>query len=137
MIGVAVFTAWPGSPEGALSGHRDPATPVAPPSAAAPAVIDTKAAAAPVDGNPDAAGLEQQRRVLARTVATLPMVGRVIWSSPSTMEVFLSTVDADSDAMTGICPLVEHYPALAASRVQLTPPPGSNLPVRFRQCRAY
>jgi hypothetical protein len=33
--------------------------------------------------------------------------------------------------------LVERYPDLAASRIQLTPPPGSGEQVRFRQCRAY
>ena len=36
-----------------------------------------------------------------------------------------------------LCPLLEAYPQLAASRIQLTPPPGSDTPTRFIQCRAF
>jgi hypothetical protein len=53
------------------------------------------------------------------------------------MEVVLAAVDAGHDVLLEICPLLERYPALAASRVQLTPPPGDSAQVRFRQCRAY
>jgi hypothetical protein len=86
---------------------------------------------------PDDATLEQQRRDVASAVSTLPMVDRVIWSTTSTMEVFLAAVDADHDPFTTICPLIERYPALAASRIQLTPPPERDAQVRFRQCRNY
>ena len=41
------------------------------------------------------------------------------------------------DIEAALCPLLERYPELAASRVQLQPPPGSQKPVRFRQCRSY
>jgi restriction system protein len=63
------------------------------------------------------------------------MVDRAVWTTQSTLEVFL--LETDSDAIPSICPLVERYPALASSRIQLTPPPGSQAPVRFRQCRVY
>ena len=99
---------------------------------------DAAAPAPPVGGpeaNPDPATLELQRRELASAVATLPMVSRAAWSSTSTLQVFL--VDTGEDPVAVVCPLVERYPALAASRIQLTPPEGSDRPVRFRQCRSY
>lgn len=77
----------------------------------------------------------QQRDAVASAVATLPTVSHAVWSSQSTLEVHL--LDASVDAMPGICPLVERYPELAASRIQLMPPAGSGAQVRFRQCRAY
>lgn len=79
--------------------------------------------------------IAQQREALAADVSTLPLVERAIWSSQSTLEVHL--LDASEDAMPGICPLVERYPDLAASRIQLTPPADSGTGVRFRQCRAF
>lgn len=84
---------------------------------------------------PDAPALEAQRRELAATVATLPGVSRTLWTSSSTLQVFV--LDADADPFAAICPVVEHYPALASSRIQVTPPAESGRPVRFRQCRSY
>lgn len=84
---------------------------------------------------PDAETLERQRKDLARAISTLPMVDRAAWPTNSTIEVIL--LETVNDAIPLICPLVERYPGLAASRIQLTPPPGSEAPVRFRQCRAY
>lgn len=107
------------------------ATEAAPSAAAAPAVQDAPAAFTA----PDAATFEAQRRELAGLVATLPVVSRALWSSASTLEIVVQ--DSDGDPFDAICPLVDRYPALAASRIQLTPPPGSGRAVRFRQCRSY
>src|SRR3546814_9248585 len=63
------------------------------------------------------------------------MVDRAVWSTQSTLQVFL--LDGRGNAFDHICPLVVRYDALASSRIQLTPPPGSELPTRFRQCRSY
>jgi hypothetical protein len=84
---------------------------------------------------PDEALLELQRKDVANAISTLPMVDSVAWPTRSTLEVFL--LETETDAMALICPLMERYPGLAASRIQLTPPQGSQVPVRFRQCRAY
>lgn len=79
--------------------------------------------------------LEKRRRETAGTISTLSGVDRAIWSSQSTLLVNLSSPDANPLAQ--LCPLVERYPELAASRIQLQPPPGSDHQVRFIQCRSY
>lgn len=78
---------------------------------------------------------DEQRETVARAVSTLPMVSHAVWTTPSNLEVHL--VDTSEDAMPGVCGLVERHPDLAASRIQLTPPAGSDAQVRFRQCRAF
>lgn len=87
------------------------------------------------DPDPDAATLEAQRIELAASVSGLPMVARARWLSASTLEVVLA--DNREDPVAAICPRVVRYAALAASRIQLTPPLDSGDPVRFRQCRSY
>jgi len=140
LAGVAVFLALP---------ERTP--PAAAPVVAAPAVTDIPgpaaqpqiaepAGTAPVAEAPAAPGqapmdIEQQRGDVAAAISTLPDVDRAVWSSESTLQVILSTIDGD--AFTRICPLMERYEELASSRIQLTPPPGSTATVRFRQCRSY
>ena len=116
------------------------ATPPAPaeagaqaPAAAPPA--QTAAAAAPGQAQDMPASIERQRAEIAASVSTLPEVDRAFWSSESTLHVILATLDGD--AFTRICPLVERYDELAASRIQLSPPPDSGRSVRFRQCRSY
>ena len=88
---------------------------------------------APRDAAP--ASLEQDRNDAARAIGSLPMVDRALWSSQSTLLVYLDS--ADADAKSAICPLLERYPELGASRIQLQPPEGSGEAVRFFQCRAY
>lgn len=88
---------------------------------------------APRDENP--ATLEQQRTDAARAIGSLPMVDHAVWSTSSTLIVYLSEIDRD--VKPALCPLLERYPELAASRVQSQPPSGSSEPVRFFQCRAY
>jgi restriction system protein len=113
----------------------------APPAAATPstpvpavAIYDPGTQAAPPDAS-DPAVLERQRADIASAISTLPEVDRAIWATQSTLQVYLLRVEGD--AKDDICPLIERYPALASSRVQLTPPPESEAPVRFLQCRAY
>jgi len=140
LAGVAVFLALP-----------ERASPAAAPATAAPAVADVPestaqqqvaepAGTAPVTEAPAAPevapmDIEQQRGDVAAAISTLPDVDRAVWSSESTLQVFLSTIDGD--AFARICPLMERYEDLASSRIQLTPPPGSAATVRFRQCRSY
>ena len=109
-----------------------PATSMSPgatPAAAKPAVALT--AAFPTDP----AVIEQHRREIANAISTLFGVDRALWSTQSTLMVYLSS--EQSDPVNELCPLLERYPELASSRVQLQPPQGSNKAVRFKQCRTY
>ncbi|MEN1940348.1 restriction endonuclease [Luteimonas sp. MJ246] len=112
-----------------------------PPAAAAASPADTPADSTALEQaamamvEPDAAALQAQRRELAATVATLPGMSRALWTSSSTLEVFVA--GAESDPFPAICSLVERYPALASSRIQVTSPVESGRAVRFRQCRSY
>ncbi len=83
----------------------------------------------------DAAKLERRRTEVSHAVATLPGVDRALWTTQSTLLVYL--VDDQSNPYPTICPLLERYEELAATRLQLQPPQGSTKPVRFVQCRAY
>ncbi len=83
----------------------------------------------------DAAELAQRRRDAAESISTLFGVQRAVWSTQSTLQVNLSS--ADANPVSELCPLLERYPELASSRVQLQPPPGSDRAVRFIQCRSY
>jgi len=65
----------------------------------------------------------------------LPHVDRAVWSTQSTLLVYL--LDEQGEPKSEICPLLEQYVELAASRIQLAPPPDSTRPVRFVQCRAF
>ena len=81
------------------------------------------------------AQLTQRRETVAQAISTLPHVDRAVWSTQSTLLVYL--FDEQSEPKRDICPLLERYVELAASRIQLEPPPGSTRPVRFVQCRAF
>lgn len=83
----------------------------------------------------DAASLLRYRTEVAATIATLPGINRAIWETQSTLLVQL--LDDQTDPLPMICPQLERYEALAATRLQLQPPQGSVRPVRFVQCRAY
>ncbi len=83
----------------------------------------------------DAASLARRRSETANAISTVVGVDRAVWSTQSTLVVYLASEDADPSAR--LCPLLERYPELAASRVQLQPPQDSLRSVRFRQCRTY
>lgn len=106
---------------------RDAATPspVATPSpAATPSPV-----AAPVLSE------EEQRRELAQQLSRLPGVDRALWPTRSTLQLFLTDPTVATDL--AICEVVERYPDVRASRLQIEPPAGSDRTVRFMQCRAY
>ncbi|GGK06819.1 restriction endonuclease [Luteimonas terricola] len=128
IAGAAVFAIVPAPRPSLAAAASSPAASADPGRAAA---VEP---AGPV-AEPDAATLDAQRRELASTVATLPEVTRALWTSASTLQVFV--LDTDADPFAAICPLVLRYPALASSRIQLTPPADSGRQVRFRQCRSY
>ncbi|HZW18589.1 MAG TPA: restriction endonuclease [Luteimonas sp.] len=133
VAGLAVFLALPSPPPGASSTVAAPAQRSAPAPAPAPASDAAPAAVPAADDSEE--GLERQRTDVADAVSTLPMVDRAVWSTQSTLQVYL--LETQPDAFDEICPLLLRHDALASSRVQLTPPPGSTAQTRFRQCRSY
>ena len=132
VAGLAVFLLLPAAPEAPAS-PAPAASPVAPPAPAS--AKPAPPAGAPPAAEAPASTLEQQREDVADAVSTLPMVDRAVWSTQSTLQVYL--LDTQGDAFAHICPLLLRHDALAPSRVQLTPPPGSTAQTRFRQCRSY
>ena len=123
-------------PEASSSGATDVAAQATPATqattratAAAPAIEEANIVPT------DPAALERRRKETANAISTLFGVDRAFWSTQSTLLVYLSTDVADPSSE--LCPLLERYPELAASRVQLQPPQGSTKSVRFKQCRSY
>lgn len=125
-----------GSTEAAtvLSTSASP-SPLPPPSATTPAepAAGSTADAGEVPTDPEA--LERRRTDVANAISDLPEVDRALWQTQSTLLVYLQ--DGSFDPLSEICPELERYEELAATRLQLQPPPGSARPVRFVQCRAY
>ena len=133
-VGVLAAMVMPAGPE------RTPATsPAIGPASNAPASTapESPSAATPADAAPAPAVDEgAQRQAVAEGVSTVAGVDRAVWSTPSTLVVYQSGEDIDA-YVPAICAVLEQYPDLRASRLQLQPPPGSRNSVRFRQCRAF
>ncbi|QDH70134.1 restriction endonuclease [Marilutibacter alkalisoli] len=99
------------------------------PSASAPV-----AAAAAADGVDE----ETQRKRITERVGELVGIKRAVWSTRSTLVVFLDDSIPDGPELTRpICDVLSDYPALRSSRLQLEPPEGSDRRVRFLQCHAW
>lgn len=77
--------------------------------------------------------LEQQRQAVTRALSHTPGIARGVWNSRLTLSVDRTTTEAM--AWPIVCKEVERYPSLRTVRVQLNPPPGSDEPVRWRQCK--
>lgn len=108
-----------------------------PPPAAAPGTAANPASAGRALSSPDEldeAQLQQRRKLVAEAISRLPTIDRAIWETQSTLLVHMLD---DGDPRSVICPVLERYDELAATRLQLQPPPGSTQPVRFVQCRAF
>jgi hypothetical protein len=121
-----VTTATPTAPTRKAAVSASPARPKpnVPPVAASSSAVPT-----------DPVELEHRRAAAAAAVSGLPGIDRALWQTQSTLLVYL--IDAQFDPLSEICPELEHYDELAATRLQLQPPSGSTRPVRFVQCRPY
>jgi restriction system protein len=132
VVGLALFVAFHrGDAPSAPMPVASPAATTAPP---APPVQQAPVATTSTSDD-DPATRQQRRSEIAAAVSTLPGIDRAIWETQSTLLVHL--LDDTSDPLPAICPLLERYGDLAATRLQLQPPAGSTKPVRFVQCRAY
>lgn len=105
------------------------------PRIAARAGVATAPAAVPAPATAPVLSEDEQRRALAQQLSSLPGVDRAVWSTRSTLQVFLTDPDVATDL--AICQIVERYTDVRASRLQIDPPAGSERTVRFMQCRAY
>ena len=136
VVGAAVFFLMPngGDSSKSESASASPVTTAPKPAVPAPApAAAIEVEPAPRDADP--AQLDRDRKDVADAISSLPMVDRALWSSQSTLLVYLA--GTGENAKSAICPLLERYPELGASRVQLQPPQDSTEQVRFFQCRAY
>ncbi|GAB2517053.1 restriction endonuclease [Lysobacter humi (ex Lee et al. 2017)] len=108
-------------PDAALSSPR-------PRTAAAPADTAEKPIVVPRSE-------EEQRVDLAHQIATLPGVDRAVWSTRSTLQIFITDPELATDER--LCAVMMPNELLRASRLQLQNPPESGVPVRFKQCASY
>lgn len=110
--------------------------PTAPATAATPTVPQTghpePGTILGTDGDPDAATLAQYRRELAQNVGKQAGVLSAFWQTSQTLAVNRS--EEIDTVWPLICTEVKRYPALRTVRVQLNPRPGTEEPVRWRQC---
>ena len=154
-LGIAVYVL------GLLSQPPAPMAPIPPIAAEAPAAdaSGSPAAAAPAAAAPvyqDPASLEankamkaleevakltdeqrtQRRLMAAARIADLPQATNALWSTQSTLVISLVSGDGiDSGIVNDACAVLVEYEELRYSRLQLEPPAGSNVPVRWRQCQ--
>lgn len=124
-------------PAGADTDAAPTAPAAAPPSAVpaptAPAPAPHAAAPVPSASSGDA---DADRAEVIRTVGALSGTERAAWSTASNLLIYRHT-DAQKPDVDAICQVLERYPELRSSRVQLQPPAGSSSRVRFFQCKAY
>jgi hypothetical protein len=133
VLGAAVCLLLPDPPRAAgVAPATQVATTEAAPRTAAAIAEPALNAAAPADPNRE----QYERAEVMRMVSSLPNVERALWSTSSTMVVYQLREDDQADVKE-ICSILERYPFLRSSRLQLQPPPGSNKRVRFLQCRTY
>ncbi|ALN58342.1 hypothetical protein GLE_2994 [Lysobacter enzymogenes] len=120
------------------AGDDTTAAPAATPPAAVPAPptpASAPQAAAPVP-SASSGDADADRAEVIRTVGALSGTERAAWSTASNLLIYRHT-DAQKPDVDAICQVLERYPELRSSRVQLQPPPGSDSRVRFFQCKAY
>ncbi|WP_028917667.1 restriction endonuclease [Pseudoxanthomonas sp. J35] len=113
------------------------APPAAAPTPAQPALAE-QAATDPVTGkaiedNPDAPTEARYQAEIARTLNNVPGITRAYWLTRATLVV--ERTATDKIVWPFICGELERYPSLRTVRVQLNPRPGTDEPVRWRQCR--
>lgn len=126
-----------------LTARQEPAAALAGPAVTAPAATASAAAApanvatAPTPAAPAPVSETEQRDQARIAISSLPGVEKALWSTRSTLLIYLSDDTADEKDVAEICRIIEQYDSLRASRLQLQPPAGSSSPVRFMQCRAF
>lgn len=79
--------------------------------------------------------IARRRAMAAKDVALLPQIDSAAWSAQSTLLVRLNKTDGkDKVLIDEMCRILVQYEELRFTRVQMEPPSGANLPVRWRLC---
>ena len=78
---------------------------------------------------------DEEREAIVREIKELPGVERALWSTRSTLQVYLADPSVAND--DAICSVMKRYELLRASRLQIQSPESSGRPVRFMQCAVY
>jgi restriction system protein len=112
-----------GQPRAATAQATTPATP--------PAALPEPGITVPVPRSE-----AEQRDEVVQMISAMPGIEQATWSTPSTLLVDLQD-DTGEQQIADLCVALERYDTVRASRLQLQPPPGSDKPVRFKQCFAY
>lgn len=123
------------------------AAPAIPSTVVAPAVDKAAMDAATLQAHEAADAIKQiasltdleraQRRVRAAAdIAKLAQVSSAVWSTQSTLNITLhNSGEGDQGLIDEACRILVQFEELRFTRLQLEPPPGSTLPVRWRQCQ--
>lgn len=82
--------------------------------------------------DPDPATLARYQKAVSKALASTPGVVSGIWQTRSTLAV--ERTGEAADTWPRICAVLQRYPSLRTTRVQLNPRPGVDEPVRWRQC---
>ncbi|KRA48259.1 restriction endonuclease [Pseudoxanthomonas sp. Root630] len=130
-FGAAAMATWSG--QQAASSPVERAAPATPPATSTPVAPVPAPVAAGNFQEPTEEELEAQMREVLKALAKTPGITRGVWQTKLTLSV--DRIASEKDVWPWICLELERYPALRTSRVQLNPPPGSNEPVRWRQCK--
>lgn len=87
--------------------------------------------------NLSAEQIEEHRAAVTMRIAGLASVNSAAWSTRSTLVMALNTPGepVTAQAVESACRILVEYEELRFSRLQIEPPPGSETPVRWRQCR--
>ncbi len=81
------------------------------------------------------AELAKRRARAAKEIASIPQVDTAAWSAQSRLLVTLNRSDGkDKVLIDEMCRLITQYEELRYTRIQMEPPAGSKLPVRWRLC---
>lgn len=104
----------------------------------AKAVVEPPSTAAPIEPvrpltEPTEAELDEQRAAISKALSNTTGISRGVWITRSTLSV--DRLVPEKEAWPLVCREVELYANLRTTRVQLNPPPGSEEPVRWRQCK--
>jgi hypothetical protein len=78
---------------------------------------------------------DEERESIVREIARLPGVDKALWSTRSTLQVFLNDPNVAGD--DALCAVMKRYELLRSSRLQIQAPADFNRPVRFMQCAVY
>ncbi len=112
------------------------ASPSAKPVDTVQAKIDATAKAFAEIDNLTTEQLAARKADAAKKVLGLPQVRSAAWYSGTTLQLYLNTENNDDKKLIDeICRIVIANEELRYTRLQLEPPSGSSVPVRFRQCQ--